>query len=409
MLVMNRIIFIGRFFPRNLSETVIKDSNSKIEMSNHNFEMSIINGLSLQENVDVHCFTIPAVYSYPYNNNRLYTSRESYVQDEVTIDSIPFLNLPIVKEIWGTIGLALRLIKKIRRYSGERVDAIVNTPDIRILCGLAIARVFLSKRITQTVIIPDLPSMLMKMDTSINPVKRMIMKSLNRIAMKLTSRSNGLVLLTEAMSEFFDLPKTYIVMEGLVSEQLINRDYIYNSNDREIILYAGTIRKIFGIMNLIEAFRKIKRDDVELWICGSGDARPDIERISKEDSRIRYWGMVSSKEALDMQRKATILVNPRTSEGEYTKYSFPSKTIEYMISGKDVIINRLPGIPDEYYDFVHVPEDESVDALADCISGVIDMDKDSRASLTENAKEFIVNNKNSKVQVAKILQMIKMY
>ena len=35
--------------------------------------------------------------------------------------------------------------------------------------------------------------------------------------------------------------------------------------------YTGTLRKIFGIMNLVEAFKMVKDRDVELWICGSGD------------------------------------------------------------------------------------------------------------------------------------------
>ena len=79
-----------------------------------------------------------------------------------------------------------------------------------------------------------------------------------------------------------------------------------------------------------------------------------------------------------MQHKATILVNPRTSEGEFTKYSFPSKTMEYLLAGKSVVINRIPGIPEEYFNYVYTPKDESIEALAECLTNVLDINRDIR-------------------------------
>ena len=79
-----------------------------------------------------------------------------------------------------------------------------------------------------------------------------------------------------------------------------------------------------------------------------------------------------------MQHKATILVNPRTSEGEFTKYSFPSKTMEYLLAGRCVVVNRLPGIPEEYYQYVYTPQNESVEALAECLTNVLDINRDIR-------------------------------
>ena len=110
-----------------------------------------------------------------------------------------------------------------------------------------------------------------------------------------------------------------------------------------------------------------------------------------------------------MQRQATILVNPRTSEGEYTKYSFPSKTMEYLLSGKSVIINRLPGIPEEYYQYVFTPKDESVDALAECVNRVLTLEVNDRVSKAKSGREFVVSQKNSKIQVSRILEMINNY
>ena len=87
---MRTIIFLGKFFPKSLIRTVVEDSKGKIGMSNHNFEMSIINGLCAQKDIALHCITIPGVYSFPHNNKRFITPRESYKYKEAFIESISF-------------------------------------------------------------------------------------------------------------------------------------------------------------------------------------------------------------------------------------------------------------------------------------------------------------------------------
>lgn len=403
------MIFIGRFFPEKLGGSVIADSKNKMGMSNHNFEMSIINGLCAQDDINLRCITIPGVYSYPYNNKRFHTKRESYEYKGAAVESISFVNLPLVKEIWSILSLAAKLIRRVRLCREIKVDIIVNTPDNRLLRAVSIARFFLPRKMTQTVIIPDVPSVLTEMDAGMNPIKHFIVNAMDRIAMKMTSRSEGLVLLTEDMTDFFERPIPHVVVEGLVDLSTMDKGLEYLAGDKEVILYTGTIRKIFGVMNLVEAFRKIERQDVELWICGSGDAKEDIETAAKEDARIKFWGMVDSQEALRKQRQATILVNPRTSEGKYTRYSFPSKTMEYLLSGKSAVINRLPGIPQEYYKYVFVPENESVESLAECLVKVLDTDMATRNEISARGRDFVISKKNSVTQMRKVIDMLYSY
>ena len=179
--------------------------------------------------------------------------------------------------------------------------------------------------------------------------------------------------------------------------------------EKKVVLYTGTLRKIFGVMNLVKAFQSLENTDAELWICGSGDSENDINEAAKQDSRIKYFGMVDSQAALKMQRQATVLVNPRTSEGEYTRYSFPSKTMEYLLAGKSVIINRLSGIPEEYYEYVYTPDDEGIEALAACISSVLAMNPSTRNTRAQRGREFIISQKNSFIQTKRILNLISKY
>ena len=402
------VIFVGRFIPERLLKTVVEDSHQKMGFSNHNFEMSIINGLCLQQDVNVKCVSVPGVYSFPYNNKRLFTKSERYYYNNGKVYAVGFCNLPILKEMISTISLSVLLLKEIFLSKSEKVDVIVNTPNYWLLSAVRFSKLLTKKIITQTVIIPDIPVMVSSMDKH-NYIKRILLNILHSCSMKKTSTSNGLVLLTEEMMDFINKPVRHIVMEGIVD--VVTMDKMEQSHDeqKKIILYTGTLREIFGVMNLVKAFKYVKDPDAELWLCGSGDSSSKIEAAARVDSRIKYWGLVDSKQALKMQRKATILVNPRTKEGEYTKYSFPSKTMEYLLSGKSVIINRLPGIPEEYYNYVYTPQDESVRSLAECINAVLKMNPSERERKSLSGRQFVLLYKNSKIQTMRILDMIRQY
>ena len=123
------ILFIGKFYPKTLISTIATDSKGKAGMSNHNFEMSIINGLCQQNEITLKCITVPSVYSFPYNNKRFFTKKELYEYKNTIIHSVSFCNLPLIKEIWSTIALILNLVKIFHQYNGERVDFIIITTN----------------------------------------------------------------------------------------------------------------------------------------------------------------------------------------------------------------------------------------------------------------------------------------
>ena len=402
------IVFLGKFYPQTLLKTIKEDSRGKVGMSNHNFEMSILNGLCQQEEIDLRCISCPGVYSYPHNNKKIYTKHESYCYKNTHIDSAGFCNLVGLKEKCSAHSAARLLVDVANSFKGDDVHIIINTPDIRLFDAVRMAERKTKKRFTKTVIIPDIPSMVTAMDKQ-NPIKAYLLAKRNFKVMEYTSNSNGLVLLTEAMMDFVSKPVKHIVMEGIVDVSTMDMEKVSIVTNKEVILYTGTLRKIFGVMNLVNAFRMVHDKNAELWICGSGDSEEAIEEAARKDSRIKFFGLVDSKTALEMQHKATILVNPRTSEGEYTKYSFPSKTMEYLLAGRSVIINRLPGIPEEYYDYVYTPKNESIEAFAECISNVLHMDYKLRNDRATLGRRFIIEKKNSKIQMERVLNLIKTY
>ena len=403
------IVYVGKLFPQGLVKTVADDSRGKMGMSNHNFEMSILNGLAKQENAHVKCVIAPGVYSFPHNNRRIFTHAEHYEHNSVDVHSVSFCNLLVLNRIWLTISLLCALVRCIKSFPrGERVNVVLNTPAYFYLLAIKIARALSGRKTTFTVVIPDIPSMVTAMDRQ-NRMKHLFVRYMDRASMRMTSQADGLVLLTEAMMDFVGRSLPHIVMEGIVDVETMSAGKRVPLSDNKAILYTGTLRRIFGVMNLVEAFSSIGDDDAELWICGSGDSETAIKEAASRDSRIKFYGLVDSHKALELQRRASILVNPRTSEGRYTRYSFPSKTMEYLLAGRSTVINRLPGIPDEYYNYVYTPRDESVEALAKTLSSVMQTPVQEREARAEAGRRFIMEQKNSRVQVQRILSLIQSY
>ena len=103
-----------------------------------------------------------------------------------------------------------------------------------------------------------------------------------------------------------------------------------------------------------------------------------------------------------------MLVNPRKNVGEYVKYSFPSKTIEYMLAQKSIVMYKLSGIPDEYYAHLYYVEDDSDLALANAIIRVCSQPASHRRTCARAAREWLMENKSADAQVKKIMDMIIM-
>lgn len=399
------VLFLGRFYPHKVLKTIYHDTRGKVGFSNHNFEKSLIAGFASNNNLNFRVVTAPLVYSFPHNNKNAFIKKEQYIEDGISVKSTGFCNLAFIN-IFSTIFSLVRIIhSELKEFDGPCVNIVVNTPNIIHSIALEIAKKIVNKKINTVLIIPDVPECMTKMDNK-QSLKSRIVSVINKFNAHLSKRYDKYVFLTEAMNDFYNVKKTdYIVMEGLIDDNRFISDNTTNYN-KEIILYSGTLRRIFGIMNLIDVFIKGKFDNTELWICGSGECAQEIKNIASNSTNIKFFGLVDSSEAIRLQSLATILANPRSSEGEYTKYSFPSKTIEYLLAGKTVIMNRLPGVPKEYDQYLNYPDSEDTNSWINKLKEILAMDKNERNKKNFLGKEFVLSEKTATIQCKRIVNML---
>lgn len=251
-------------------------------------------------------------------------------------------------------------------------------------------------------IIPDLPR-----DMYINDHSKMLKSLLKRKyldkAIKVQSKFDGYIFLTESMNGVINSHNPYIVMEGIAETNNSRLPLIEEKHNPRVIMYAGGLYKKYGIMNLLDAFENANIENTQLWLFGDGDASKNIAERAKHNHQICFWGRVDRNIILEKEREATLLVNVRGGNQDFTKYSFPSKTIEYMLSGTPLLTTKLQGIPEEYYYYTYSLECNDVISLSNIIKEIMEKTDEELIEFGKRGQKFIIDNKNSVAQAKRIL------
>ena len=200
--------------------------------------------------------------------------------------------------------------------------------------------------------------------------------------------------------------KPFLVVEGLSTYKKLDPNKNVNG-DKEIVMYSGDLSKLYGIMNLIDAFKKIQREDCELHLYGKCNYDDELNEICKKYPNIKYFGMLPNEEILIKQKEATLLINPRPLNLEFSPYSFPSKTIEYMASGTPVLTTKLEGIPSDYYNYLIFLKGDSVKDIYDGIISTLDLKKEQLQTIGNKAQKFVINKKNYVIRMREVISFIK--
>ncbi|WP_321424540.1 glycosyltransferase [uncultured Bacteroides sp.] len=216
------------------------------------------------------------------------------------------------------------------------------------------------------------------------------------------------VFLTEQMNEVINKKlKPYIVIEGFANIEMENVENLLEKKDSpKTIMYAGFLQEKYGLKMLVEGFMTLKDLDAKLVIYGTGPYSEELEECTKIDSRVEYRGFAANSVIVEAELKASVLINPRPTHEEYTKYSFPSKNMEYMASGTPILTTKLPGMPLEYYPYIYHFEDETTEGYARVIKEVLNKQPEELHKKGADAKAWVMSKKNNVVQSARILNML---
>ena len=396
------LIFLCGLFPKDRENEILANSKNIVHTGPNQLQWSFVSGLKSYFNKFT-VITTPLLTNYPKRYKSLYFKGSKFkITHEINGVCLGSIRLPVIGLISKFINVSFFLFRK---YNFQKdVQILVYSVHLPYLLSAVFFKLF-NKNCKICLFVNDLPQYMSDNKNRFYLYLKTMELSLFNTLQK---QVNSYVFVTEQTNELINTSKKpWVLIEGAFDIKSEGNFVIPTpETEKKIILYTGTLDSRYGLKNLLDAFELIAKENYELWICGDGDLKNHLIGRSKNNSKIKYFGMISYSQVMEIQKKATVLVNPRKPIGEYTKYSFPIKTLEYLSSGKPCIKYDLPGLPREYLDFIIIPDNYTDIALKDTIIEICEWLPDRRKEFCNLAINFIENNKSSKAQFEKLCTLL---
>lgn len=354
------------------------------------FQQSMIEGL---EKIG---HTVDIISDYPYAGGYNIHNQISWSHNGVSSDiSVKTIDIPYLSLLYKADVLKKAVRDKVNNNDYDLAVAyLIHQPYMK---AAAYAKQ-LNSRIKTVLICPDLPDM-MDMSLSQKKIKAALKKIDKKRIDKLYKKMDGFVLFAEPMFEKINIGNSkYTVIEGVASVDDLDLTQV---EKEPFIMYAGTLHKNIGIENIIESLNYIDDKSVKLKIYGTGELETYIKNKAEQNSRIIYGGFIDRKSLFEEEKRAIALVNARNPKDAYTRYSFPSKTFEYLYSGTPFVTTKLAGIPKEYSKYMYETEDNQAKSIANVINQILESDNEYINKKGQKARGFIEQKKPS-VQAEKM-------
>lgn len=393
-----RVALLGFTVPdRIIGEVVAKDRNLPIQT--HRFAWSLVRAVR-KSDAYVRLLSVVPASNYPLMP-RVVFRKKCFSEEGVTGVLLPFINLLGIKHITRFLSCLVFAKSDLRK---EKIDVLlvhgVHSPF------LWFGAFFRGAERKLVVVITDPPGVILPSDGRISRFLKRIDQVLVRKAL---AYADGVIALTDSLADDFAPYVPHIVMQGFLDRALekiplperIAVDPLFN------IVYAGGLHERYGAVRLLEAVAGSSNSKLRLIFFGKGDAVDRIKSVSKSDSRIVYGGVCSPEELIPVLQGADLLINPRPSDQDFIKYSFPSKLIEYMAMGVPVLTTRLAGVPEEYMDRMYAIDDESIEGIRAAILDVYNKSDLDRLNKAISARDFVLSSSSEEAQGNKIIRFLR--
>ncbi len=386
------VIYIASTCSREKYTEYVESKGARVSQQAQKYNLLLAEGLA--ENAAA----VDLISSRPINRrlySKLWFKGEREIANGIRFNYVPFVNYKGFRNVFVLVSVFFNVLFS----KNKRNKTVVICDALNIVATMAALAASALRGFKTVGIVTDVPCHLSNMQNI--PFHQ----KLNLAVMK---KFKGYLLLTEPMSEIVN-PKSrpYIVLEGHADMAMANRgNTLTEKADKKICFYAGSLKKVYGIKNLVEGFIAADIPDTELHIYGDGDYANELRELVKKYDNVIYHGVAPNREIVEAELKATLLINPRPTNEEYTKYSFPSKNMEYMASGTPVLTTRLPGMPKDHKDHVFFIEKEDADGIKEALLSVFEKTPKELHEFGAKAKDFILEEKNNKAQAKKVMDFV---
>lgn len=197
---------------------------------------------------------------------------------------------------------------------------------------------------------------------------------------------SGYLCLTKSLNELFNQNnKPSLIIEGLVEDQ---KQPLVKANN--YLFFGGAMLPRYGIYNLIEAFKKVENPNIDLYICGHHVDEARLKSEIESDSRIKYLRILPVETVLEYEAGAMANINPRPFSEDLDRFSIPSKTLEYLYSGRPTISVKNTILKEKFDKDIIWCNSAKPEDLLEAINKVISMNEEERKKLGQQAQAKVL-------------------
>ena len=370
-----------------------------ISVAGNKMQYNIAKELGNLDKVNIKVLSLLPYACYP-QDHKVFIKGKKYNFKEFDYQSISYINLPIIKQFSQIYFMYRALVKTLKILDKNTIILGFNMfPQI----GIPLKKI-IKKNFKGICMLEDLPID----DISNRKGLSQILRSFfDKSTKKSISQCKNFIVLSKFVSTDYLVDKRTLLIEGGVDENDIPKEnYRKIKNEKRIIVFSGALTEYNGIINLIKSMSFLKNSEIELHIYGDGELKKYVEKSQINDNRIKYLGRVSNDKMMEIQKRADILINPRQINNPISKYTFPSKTFEYFLSRTLVVSTKISSYPPEYLDNMIIADDSPL-GLANAVKRAINLTVDEELKITNNAYNFVLNEKRWAKQAKKIYNFME--
>ena len=152
------------------------------------------------------------------------------------------------------------------------------------------------------------------------------------------------------------------------------------------LLYVGTLQPRKNLNRLVEAFAKLKNEQIKLVIGGKKGWLYDqiFEQVKslKLENRVLFLGFVPNEDLPGLIKGAVAYILPSLYEG------FGMPPVEAQAVGVPVVVSRLSSLPEVVgASGIYIEDPHSIDSIKEALEKVLTLGRNDREAIIEVGKE----------------------
>lgn len=172
-------------------------------------------------------------------------------------------------------------------------------------------------------------------------------------------------------------------------------------NKKKQIVFAGTLSKSKGILELLDAWSLVNIPDWTLHIAGTGPLKEIVAlKVSSMNNAV-YHGFIAEEDLVSLLTTSAICINPhKVSENPGNVFAF--KIIEYIAAGAHIITTPMGAVEKEIENYITYIESYSVTSIAETIEMVI-----NKKMYTKINPEYVYNQYSLEAVASRLNEMLE--